>query len=357
MQTTDTAESIALKEKIASDSSRIVAEIRAEIGELETQYLVARKEQKLGVVILVLTFLSAHLLAIINADVFLVLVWAVLFFFGLKYGFKYFFGKLRIIRQYNAKINKIIFRRVLILLGLNGSAVNEEGLATTDGELTLWQEFLRSIKKNDTPELVMALLDLESSELIQEPHNTNQVDNVFTINYKNSTVKVIELDTKHVTGSGKNQHTKYIFHGYFVIFDLKKELSGKTFITTEKEKSNDIDIDINFFAVKDGSEVRETVLEWNEFEDLLHVTTNNELEARYILTPNFMHDLYEWWKGKETNIRLSFIDNRLYILYPDNNIKLNQTIEHITDENISDYVYSIAWPLQNVIKLIDDVRL
>ncbi len=354
MKTSEISESIGLKEKISNDSARIMAEIRSAIGELETEYLRARNEQKQGILLLVLSFMSSYLLVVINENTVLVIIWAGLFFFGLKFGFRYFSGKLKIIRQYNAGVNEIIFKRVLALLTLNGSVVKEE-VQSSNKELTVWQELFLYAKINETPELVSALADLESSELIREPHNTNQVDNVLKINYNNSFIKIVELYTKHVTGNGKNLQTNNIFHGYFVIFDLKNDLHSKTFITTEKKKN--MDIDIGLFNNKEKSEVRETVLEWNDFENLLHVTTDNELETRYILTPDFMRDLYEWWKGKNTNIRLSFIKNRLYILYPDDNIKMNQTIEHISDENISDYMFSIAWPLQNIIKLIDDVRL
>ena len=49
--------------------------------------------------------------------------------------------------------------------------------------------------------------------------------------------------------------------------------------------------------------------------------------------------------------------NRLYILYPADKIRINQTVEKITDEDISKYLFAIIWPIKNVIKLIDDVRL
>ncbi len=355
MEKVETAESIALREKISNDSATITAQIKAEIGELETEYLLARKEQKIGIVLIVLTFLSAHFLVAISNHIFFVLVWLVIFFFGLKYGFKYFFGKLQIIRQYNAKVNNIIFRRVLLLLNLNGSVVKEEELTNRNYIMSPWQNFLQSVKKSNTSEFVFALEDLDNSELINEPHNTNQVDNILEIDYKNSIIKIAELDIKHVTGSGKNRSTKNIFLGYLVGFELNKELTGKTFVSAEGDKRGFGNW--SAFANNKLEQAKETILEWNEFESLLHVATTDEVEARYILTPNFMHDLYDWWQGRETNIRLSFIKNRLFILYPDKKIRLNQTVEIITEETVAEYLYTIAWPLQNITKLIDDVRL
>ena len=74
---------------------------------------------------------------------------------------------------------------------------------------------------------------------------------------------------KHATGSGKNRFTKNIFHGYIVGFGLKKELAGKTFISTEVDKQGFAGLAC--FGNKAEGSAKETLLEWNEVENLLHV--------------------------------------------------------------------------------------
>lgn len=356
METPEANEAIELKEKISKDSARIAAEIRAEIGELETEYIEARREQKIGIFLLVLAFIIfPNLLEIFELNALDVILVISLFFCTVFYGFKFFVGKLLLIKRYNVGVNKIIFTKVLSILGLTGLMIEDGEAKPTKMEIALKEGPLKRLKDINSVGTILALDDLAKSELITKEHNTNQIDNILEIKYKDSLIRVSEMDIRHETGSGKNRVINFIFHGYFVIFDLKRELGGKTFVSSEAHK-NHFD-NLTIFDRSTSSGIRETILEWNEFEDLLHVATTNEMEARYILTPDFMHDLYDWWRGRETNIRLSFIKNSLYILYPDNNIQLNQTIEQITDENITNYLFSIAWPLQNIIKLIDDVRL
>ncbi len=342
-----------LKDKIRNSSSTIVAEIKSEIGELEAEFIKAKKEQKLGILLIVASFILPQFAPAIANGLFTTLLVISLFFLLLYYGIKFTLGNTSTIRRYNASVNKIIFKKALSILNLNGEMVEDGEAKPSQIELLLKNGLFKPQKNYGSQNTILLLDDLDKSELITESHNTNQVDNILQINYKDSILKISELDIKHVTGSGKNRHTKQIFHGYFASFDLKKNLTGKTFVSAEADKHGFANL--GFFNKADGA--KETLLEWNEFEDLLHVATTNEVEARYILTPNFMSDLHDWWKGRETNIRLSFINNRLYVLYPDNKIRLNQTVDHLTDEAVTEYIFSITWPLQNVLKLIDDVRL
>lgn len=107
---------------------------------------------------------------------------------------------------------------------------------------------------------------------------------------------------------------------------------------------------------KKGKDVQETILEWNDFEKLLHVATNNETEARYILTPDMMSNLYDWWIPKKQNIRLSFVSNKMYILFPDNTIRIGTTVQNLNQSHIEKYVLSIAIPLLHILHLIEDIN-
>lgn len=64
------------------------------------------------------------------------------------------------------------------------------------------------------------------------------------------------------------------------------------------------------------SKLRETDLEWNDFEKTISVKTTNEIEAREILTPDFMEILYEWWHSHKKATRLSFKNNHAYLSLP-----------------------------------------
>lgn len=85
--------------------------------------------------------------------------------------------------------------------------------------------------------------------------------------------------------------------------------------------------------------------------------TTDKVEARYILTPNFMSDLYDWWKAKKGNIRISFIGNKMYLLFPDNQIRFNDTVANIDETEVKQYMLTIARPLLHILHLIEDVRM
>jgi hypothetical protein len=192
------------------------------------------------------------------------------------------------------------------------------------------------------------------SELITEPFDRLSVDTTLTIQHGNSTLLVAEIEVKNTTDS-KARRVKEIFKGYFVSYDLQRTLVAKTFVTTEGDTTGFANQTLLSDVLR--SDVTETTLEWNEFEQLLRVTTTNELEARYVLSTDVMLDLYEWWKDKKGSIRLSFIENRLYMLFPDDKIQFYDTVPKIEQKALTDYLYSIAKPLMYVVHLIEDMKL
>ena len=199
---------------------------------------------------------------------------------------------------------------------------------------------------------ITALLD--QSGLITEPKNTVLVDDIVAATVRGQSLLVSELNVSHVTGSGKNRRVKNIFKGYFVSYEIPATLTGSTFVSTEGDTAGFGNQ--SFLDTFRDSAVRPTSLEWNEFEDLLHVVTSDPVEARYILTPDFMVDVFDWWQHKKTNIRISFKGNRMSVLYPDANIKMFTTLKSLTEDEFKHYVLSIALPLLHVVHLIEDVN-
>jgi hypothetical protein len=103
--------------------------------------------------------------------------------------------------------------------------------------------------------------------------------------------------------------------------------------------------------------VKETKFEWNDFEELLHVATDNNREAREILTPEFMTDLYDWWKNHgKLNIRIAFVGNLMYMLFPDGQIRFEKTVSSVEPQELKEYMLTIARPLLHVLHLVEDVR-
>ena len=170
-----------------------------------------------------------------------------------------------------------------------------------------------------------------------------------------SNLFISELSVKLETGSGKNRSIKKIFTGYFVSFDLDRTLEGKTFVSAEGDETGFGHR--SFFTDIGKKGVQETKLEWNQFEDKLHVATDNETEARYVFTTDFMSDLYLWWEGRKSHIRISFIGNHMYMLFPDERVRFDSTIPRINEKEVKEYLLTIARPLLHVVHLAENVQL
>lgn len=230
-------------------------------------------------------------------------------------------------RAFDQAVNEILVIETFSVMGLSGS---------------------------HAPVADMVFLHLDESELITEARNDVTPGDQFTVKTARSVIFVEEIKVNNVVDLGKYQYTKHIFNGYLVSTKLQRTLTGKTFVSTEGDDSGFGHA--SFWTKLFGGKVNKTVLEWNEFENLLHVATTDETEARYVLTPDFMQNLYDWWKEQKTNIRLSFIGEHMYILFPDKKVRVDSTVSGLSKRKVRKYMFTIARPLMHVVNLVEGVR-
>lgn len=349
-----------LSQIIGRHKSSVTEEIKRAVGHLEAEYRKMRRHQLIGWCLVVFAIaLPQGFFALLDftslpgfyQESGSLFMWLVVVLSAIAGGKLVITGN-EVIRNFHTGVNRILFKKAFELLGLTGTL--HEDLIPPSPTTNRVESLLKSLVPAVTPEDLKALQLLDTSELITEPHNRNTVDDTFFATVDGRSIDGAEIDIKQESGSGKNRSVKDIFRGYLISYELNKQLEGKTFVSTEGDKSGFGHQ--SFFANKKGN-IRETKLEWNEFEKLLHVATDNEVEARYILTTDFMSDLYLWWQEKKENIRISFIGNRMYVLFPDNKIKFSDTIPKIDEDEVSKYLFTIAKPLMHVVHLIEDVRL
>jgi hypothetical protein len=361
-----------LKKAIDSSITSITEKVKKEVGGLEGQYIKYRRRQRLGVLVIAFGFMLPNLvifaMEILAAGITswwsnainILVFFASIALFG-YFGLSMMFSGLASIRRFHGSVDHVLFAQTFALLGVEGkliehtAALDEREFEETKiGQLKkkfakFAAEHHRSKEAKETLEL------LRQSELITETFNHSTIDNLFTATINNQPLYGAELDIKNITGSGKNRHVKNIFKGYFVSYELPHTLDGRTFISTEGDEFGFGHR--TFWSAVSESGATETKLEWNDFEELLHVATTDRVEARYILTPKFMSELYDWWKPQNTNIRIAFIGNHLFMLYPDDQVRLDETVDKINEEEIKTYMYTIARPLMHVVRLIEGVRM
>ena len=248
----------------------------------------------------------------------------------------------RVVSQFYNSFKNIIFSKTIRLFGLEGQRIDKYPKI----DLLSHTGYLASLTK-------LSINDyLEQSELLTGPKNRVSVDDVMEISLEDRTLTVAEMSIKQ--GHGSRATTG--FHGYFATIDLRSTLQGRTFISAEGDTSgfghrqywSDL---LNQGALK-------TEFEWNDFENLLHVASTDPTEARYILAPDFMSELHDWWQEdsqNSRNIRVSFIGNRMYMLFPTYKIKMHQPTLSVSLIEVQDYVLSISEPLLRVLHLVEKV--
>jgi hypothetical protein len=54
---------------------------------------------------------------------------------------------------------------------------------------------------------------------------------------------------------------------------------------------------------------------------------------------------------------MSFIGDRVFMLFPDDQVRLDETVDSINAEEIKEYMLSMARPLLHVVRLIEGIRM
>lgn len=107
----------------------------------------------------------------------------------------------------------------------------------------------------------------------------------------------------HSRDSDDNERSEWhtIFMGFFVIAEFNKRFSSTTVVLPDS------------LIKLSPKGLKRAKLEDPEFESIFDVYTNDQVEARYILTPAFMEKIKKYREKLKSEIRLSFIDSILYL--------------------------------------------
>jgi hypothetical protein len=365
---------VALQQFLRSNIDSFVQQVKVEVGPLEAEYLEKSKQRKQGILLIVTVVVAAFLVLPASASFFEVVsstaifIWAFILSCLLSVGalswlvWKKLKGATATIQAFHTAVNNSVYPLAFEMFGLTATrtaeTMKDSDSVLKQKKVSFWSSVIKLNRTTQqapiSPGRDNAMSLLDHSELITEPRNQVTIDDMVTASLNDQTLFLFELKVQHVTGSGEDKRTNHIFHGYFVSLELERALTGKTFVSTEGDKSGFGHQ--SFFTTKKNKGLEKTELEWNDFEKLLHVVTSDPIEARYILTPNFMLDLHDWWTNQKQNIRVSFVDNKMYMLFPDKNIRIGKTVKRIDAKQIQKYLESVSIPLLHVLHLVEDVK-
>lgn len=103
-------------------------------------------------------------------------------------------------------------------------------------------------------------------------------DDIFKGQFKDVNFDIIE--SEFTKGSGKNKTT--VFDGVIIKLDMNKDFTGHTIIRPD-----------TLLHINPSKKLERTELEDIQFEKKFDVFTDDEVEARYLITPSFMERLNE----------------------------------------------------------------
>lgn len=140
---------------------------------------------------------------------------------------------------------------------------------------------------------------LHGLDLISE-FNTSSFDDCLHGTYNGVELGISETELTYVTGSGKHRHSRPVFKGLFVCFKSFKKFQYRTIIKRETA-----------FSLTGREKVS---LEDPEFESLYSVISDDQIEARYLITPAFMNRMVELnKKGIGRMMTVSFEEDNVNI--------------------------------------------
>ena len=125
-------------------------------------------------------------------------------------------------------------------------------------------------------------------------------------------IEFSELNALYESGSGKHRTVTTVFKGLFFIADFNKDFSCQTVVLPDAAEKL-----FGHFGQKLQSMnfTRDQLIKLDdpEFENLFVVYSNDQIEARYILSPALMKRIVDFKKKSARNIHLSFVGSKVFV--------------------------------------------
>ena len=175
-----------------------------------------------------------------------------------------------------------------------------------------------------------------------DSYTSESFDDIFE--GKHNGVGYTIVESEFSTGSGKNRRT--VFDGVVVILDMNKKFTGNTIIRPD-----------SFTHSSPAKNLRHTTLEDVVFEKKFDVYTNDEVEARYLITPSFMERLNKMKVAFSADkISCAFYDKYLLVgLHTSKDLfSLGSLFKPVDD---SKQFFTMYEEIVSIIKLIEHFKL
>ncbi len=157
---------------------------------------------------------------------------------------------------------------------------------------------------------------LKPSGLLKK-YNRHYPDDFFSGTYHGVKMQVSNEKLTMTVETNKATYEKTVFKGVIIVLDMNKSFSGQTVVCSDLgifnllKRRPEYEIDLK------KKKMEKVVLEDSKFEKYFETFSDNQVEARYVLTTAFMERILkvkELFHGNK--IEFSFFNNQLLILIP-----------------------------------------
>ena len=197
----------------------------------------------------------------------------------------------------------------------------------------------------------MSSVDRFKSSGIIPSYDQEETEDYIGGEYKGVTIRLTEahLETEHRNHKG-NVYYKTVFKGLFVILSMHKNFKGQTIIKSDKGKFG------NWFEDK-FNKLENVQLEDPDFEKKFEVFSDDQVEARYLLTTSFMERLLKLTAlFGEKEIQASFYDDKFLIMIPSckNRFEAGSIFSPATFE---EEINTILAEMNEIFQIVDTLKL
>ena len=151
------------------------------------------------------------------------------------------------------------------------------------------------------------------------------------------TYAIHEIRATRTEGSGKHRRTVTVFAGPMVRLDFNKNFAGHTVVVSNAESQ----ILGGLFGESDTRQGKTlSRMENPEFENAFSVYSTDDQQARYILTPKLMELILGAAQRLNTDVRLAFAHNSVFVAVRDSRNRFEATLfKSVTpDSALGDFV-------------------
>ena len=157
---------------------------------------------------------------------------------------------------------------------------------------------------------------LKQSGLIGKFDN-QYADDFFSGTYHGVKMQVSDEKLTVIVRTNKGSYEKTVFDGIIIVLDMNKDFSGQTIVRSDWGMFNFLMSRPRCQIDFKNKKLDKVVLEDSRFEKYFETFSNNQVEARYVLTTAFMERILKVKKlFHGTKIEFSFFNNQLFILVP-----------------------------------------